>query len=138
MFMKPLCITEQDHRHLQEVIDAGREQSNGQSRYADALRSELKRAHIVDGNSVQHDVVTMNSRVRLRDLDTGDNEVYTLVYPLMADPGENRISILAPVGTAIIGCSVGDVIEWPVPAGVRRLLVEDVLYQPENAGEAIL
>jgi regulator of nucleoside diphosphate kinase len=138
MFMKPLCITEQDHGKLQEVIDAGREQPNGQNRYADALRNELRRAHIVDGNSVQDDVVTMDSRVRLRDLDTGENEVYTLVYPSMADPGENRISILAPVGTAIIGCSVGDVIEWPVPAGVRRLLVEDVLYQPEKAGDADL
>lgn len=138
MFMKPLCITEQDHRSLQEMIDASREQPNGQRRYSDALQSEITRARIVDGSSVPHDVVTMNSRVRLLDLDTGETEVYTLVYPRMADPGENRISILAPVGTAILGCSIGDVIEWPVPAGVRRLLVDDILYQPEKAGDAAL
>jgi len=52
----------------------------------------------------------------------------------MSDPGENRISVLAPVGTAIVGSRAGDVIEWPVPAGRRRLFVEDVVYQPENAG----
>ncbi|REK16559.1 MAG: nucleoside diphosphate kinase regulator [Planctomycetota bacterium] len=138
MFMKPLCITEQDHRSLQVLIDASREQPNGQRRYSDALQSEITRARIVDGSSVPRDVVTMNSRVRLRDLDTGETEVYTLVYPRMADPGENRISILAPVGTAILGCSIGDVIEWPVPAGVRRLLVDDILYQPEKAGDAAL
>lgn len=75
----------------------------------------------------------MNSKVRLRDLDTEETETYTLVYPDKADASDGRISVLAPVGTAIIGYQVGDTIDWPVPAGLRRLKVEAVLYQPERA-----
>jgi regulator of nucleoside diphosphate kinase len=76
----------------------------------------------------------MNSTVRLRDLDSGEVETYTLVYPNEADAEENRISVLAPIGTAIIGYRVGDVIKWPVPGGFVRLRVEEILYQPERAG----
>ena len=76
----------------------------------------------------------MNSVVRLRDLDSGETEEYELVYPADADVSLNRISILAPIGTAILGYRLGDVIEWPVPAGLRRFRVDEVLYQPERAG----
>jgi regulator of nucleoside diphosphate kinase len=76
----------------------------------------------------------MNSTVRLRDLDTGDMETYTLVYPAEADVDEQLISVLAPIGTAILGYRVGDVIKWPVPGGFVRLRVEKILYQPERAG----
>jgi regulator of nucleoside diphosphate kinase len=61
--------------------------------------------------------------------------IYSLVFPQEADASEGRISILAPVGTAMIGYRVGDVIEWEVPSGLRRLKVEDVLYQPEASGD---
>lgn len=135
MIMKPIYITELDRHRLQEVIAVGRTNPNGHASYLDALEREVQRSSIVDRSSVPGDVVTMNSRVRLRDIDSGDVEVYTLVYPSMADPGENRISVLAPVGTAIVGSRTGDLIDWPVPAGIRRLLVEDVLYQPEKAGD---
>jgi regulator of nucleoside diphosphate kinase len=134
MIMKPIYITEQDRSQLQELIERGRAKPNGYASYFDALEREISRSCAVDNDSVPADVVTMNSRVRLRDMDSGDLEVYTLVYPPMADPGENRISVLAPVGTAIVGSRVGDVVEWPVPAGSRRLLVEDIVYQPEKAG----
>ena len=69
-----------------------------------------------------------------RDLDLDEVEEYELVYPADADLERNRISVLAPIGTAILGYRVGDVIEWKVPAGLRRLRVEEVLYQPERAG----
>ena len=138
MIMKPLYITEQDRHRLQELIEVGRAKPNGHASYIDALDREVSRSCVVDGKSVPGDVVTMNSRVRLRDMDSGDIEIYTLVYPSMADPAENRISVLAPVGTAIVGSRAGDVIEWPVPAGRRRLFVEDVVYQPEKASAADL
>ena len=134
MMMRPIFITGQDRRRLQELIDVARAQPNGHARYIDALEREVSRSCIVESDSVASDVVTMNSRVRLRDMDSGDIEIYTLVYPAMADPAENRISVLAPIGTAIVGSRAGDVIEWPVPAGRRRLLVEEVVYQPEKAG----
>jgi len=134
MILKPLYLTEQDRQRLQNLIEVGRTRPNGHASYLDDLEREVSRSSVVDRQSLPSDVVTMNSRVRLRDMDSGENEIYTLVYPSMADHAENRISVLAPVGTAIVGSRVGDVIEWPVPAGRRRLLVEDVVYQPEKAG----
>ena len=79
------------------------------------------------------DVVTMGSTVRLTDLQTGEEETYTLVYPNDADIDENKLSVLAPIGTALLGYRAGDVVEWPVPAGVRRFRVEEVLSQPARA-----
>ena len=72
------------------------------------------------------DVVTMNSTVRVRDLETGEVDTYTLVYPHEADIEENKLSVLAPVGTALLGYRAGDVVEWPVPAGITRFRVEEV------------
>jgi regulator of nucleoside diphosphate kinase len=80
------------------------------------------------------DVVTLHSTVRIRDLDTGRSVVYTVVFPTEADTAQRRISVLAPIGTALIGYRVGDVIEWATPGGERRLRVEAALFQPE-AGE---
>ncbi len=135
MFMNPIYMTDQDHLRLTELIDDCRLSPNGHASSIDALEREVKRACTVEKTSISGDVVTMNSTVRLRDMDSGENEVYTLVYPTMADPEDDRISVLAPVGTAIVGSRVGDLIEWPVPAGIRHLLVEDILYQPERAGD---
>jgi len=104
------------------------------------LDHELERASIVRPMEVPKDVVTMNSRVRLRDLDSGDAVDFSLVYPTQPYAAgsdhiaEMTVSVLAPIGTAILGYRVGDTIEWEVPAGVRRLKVEDVLFQPEAAG----
>lgn len=88
---------------------------------------------MVEPDAIPRDVVTMNSEVRVKDLDSGDIKVYTLVFPSQART-KNSISILAPIGTAMLGYRVGDVIEWHVPKGIRRLKVLDVLYQPEAAG----
>jgi regulator of nucleoside diphosphate kinase len=99
-----------------------------------ALRPELGRARVVPDDQVPPDIVTMNSVVRLRDLDSDETEEYELVYPADADVAYNRISDLAPTSTAILGYRAGDVIEWPVPAGLRRPQVEEVLDQPERTG----
>ena len=86
------------------------------------------------------DVVTMNSRVKLRDLDSGDALDFSLVFPTfpLAAGSDHlapmTVSVLAPIGTAVLGYRVGDTIEWEVPAGVRRLKVEDLPFQPESAG----
>jgi len=85
-------------------------------------------------NKVPRNAVTMNSTVTLRDLDTGEKETYTLVYPDQADIANSRLSVLAPVGTAILGQRVGDEIKWKVPSGWRRLKVQRVISQPEREG----
>ena len=79
--------------------------------------------------------MTMNSRVRLKDLNSGDERIYTLVFPTEADVTQNKISILAPVGTAMLGYRVGDKIDWPVPSGMKTFRIEEILYQPEAAGD---
>ncbi len=96
-----------------------------------SLSSELDRACVVPATEVPADVVTMNSRVRLRDLTDGEEMTYTLVFPDQADVEKDRISVLAPIGTAMLGQRVGDVIEWQVPGGLVKLEVVEVLYQPE-------
>jgi regulator of nucleoside diphosphate kinase len=127
-------ITDADRRRLGTLIDRATDSGLADRRYLHDLEHELERAKPVDPCECPADVVTMNSTVRLRDLDSGEVETYTLVYPEEAHADENRISVLAPIGTAIIGYRVGDVIKWPVPSGFVRLRVEEILYQPEHAG----
>jgi regulator of nucleoside diphosphate kinase len=128
-----IYITEADFERLRRLIE-GRRSTNGRdNEYLEVLERELDRADIVDAEAIPRDVVTMNSEVRLKDLDSGDIKVYRLVFPSQART-ENSISVLAPIGTAMLGYRVGDTIEWRVPKGIRRLQVMDVLYQPEAAG----
>jgi regulator of nucleoside diphosphate kinase len=104
----------------------------------DALRAEIDRAEVVEPEQIPPNRVTMNSRVRFTDEESKDEHEITLVFPAHADVEENRISVLAPVGSALLGLSVGDTIEWPLPnARSRRLRVVAVTYQPEAAGDPI-
>jgi regulator of nucleoside diphosphate kinase len=129
-----ILISDADHQRLEAMIETVRYDASLRDDYLDALEGELKRARVVPQTDVPPEVITMNSVVRLRDLNSNEMEEYELVYPADSDVEHNRISVLAPIGTAILGYRLGDVIEWPVPAGLRRLRVEEVLYQPERAG----
>ncbi len=120
---------------IKEVRRIKNSRSDAEWARIEELEAELNRAIIVDTDKIPPDIVTMNSKVYLRDMDTGKDEFYQLVYPEDADIEQNKISILAPIGTAILGYKVGDVIEWKVPAGVRRLKIKKILYQPEAAKE---
>ena len=100
-----------------------------------ALKQELDRSEVVPPSSVPKGVVTMHSQVRMRDLKTRDTETYTLVYPDEADIDEGKLSVLAPLGVALLGTRAGQVVEVAAPAGLRRIKVERVLYQPEAAGD---
>jgi regulator of nucleoside diphosphate kinase len=131
---RKIVITQSDYEHLEELLSSEFTQAIGPSDYLEGLEAELDRAEVVDPARVPRNVVTMNSTVKLRDLGTNEIETYTLVFPEQADIANNKLSVLAPVGTAILGQRVGDVLRWWVPAGWRRLKVERVLYQPERAG----
>ncbi|MBZ0131655.1 MAG: nucleoside diphosphate kinase regulator [Rhodocyclaceae bacterium] len=99
------------------------------------LRAELDRAEVVEPQDVPSDVVTMNSKVRFA-LESGEEFSLTLVYPHDMDGSAERISILAPVGSALLGLSVGEHIEWPRPGGgMMKVRLVEVIYQPERAGE---
>ena len=132
---KNIVITHTDRQRLGSLLEKAAQDGWGEPRSLDDLLTELERALSVDSCDVPADVVTMNSTVQLRDLETGETFEYTLVYPPDADVNEDRISVLAPVGMAILGAKKGDVVEWPVPAGTLRVRVEEILYQPERSGE---
>jgi regulator of nucleoside diphosphate kinase len=135
MSNKPIHITQFDLHRLQQLLeDASRTNFRGREDLA-GLQAELARAEIVAPETVSHNVITMNSTVVLLDLEIGDEETYTLVFPETADIAAGRISVLAPIGTAMLGYEVGDVFEWAVPAGTRRLQIKEILYQPEAAGD---
>lgn len=128
-----IFIADDDRSRLDALVRRALDQNAQQTVYLAALAGELRRARVVPRSEVPPDVVTMHSTVRLRDLGTGDEETYTLVYPDEADIGAGKLSVLAPVGTALLGYRAGDVVEWPVPAGVTRFRVEEVLSQPRPA-----
>jgi regulator of nucleoside diphosphate kinase len=128
-----IFIADDDRARLDTLLRRAIDHDNQHTAYLTALAGELRRARVVPRSQLPPDVVTMNSTVRLRDLETGEEETYTLVYPADADIEENRLSVLAPVGTALLGYRAGDVVEWPVPAGVSRFRIEKVLFQPRRA-----
>ena len=128
-----IFVADDDRARLEALLRRAATLNLSGSQYLAALAGELRRARVVPRSRIPRDVVTMNSTVRLRDLETGEEETYTLVYPDDADIEENKLSVLAPVGTALLGYRAGDVVEWPVPAGVRRFRVEKVLFQPRSA-----
>lgn len=129
-----IVVTEQDCERLQRLIE--RHARGRSARECEALDAELERAEIVGAAEVPADVVTMNSRVRFGDVGGVAQHEATLVYPGQADAAQGRISILAPVGAALLGLAVGETIDWPMPDGAdRRLVVLDVTYQPERAGD---
>jgi regulator of nucleoside diphosphate kinase len=100
------------------------------------LESELARARVVEPKDVPPTVVTMNSIVRFTVESSSDEFELTLVYPKDVDSSGKTISILAPVGGALLGLSQGDEIEWPKPGGgVLRVKISEVTYQPERAGD---
>jgi regulator of nucleoside diphosphate kinase len=102
---------------------------------AEQLGAELDRAIVVPQTEVPPEIVTMDSRIVFRDAGTGRSRVITLCHPGEADPANGRISILAPVATALLGLGVGESIDWPMPDGkTARLQITSVLYQPEAAG----
>jgi regulator of nucleoside diphosphate kinase len=98
------------------------------------LDAELRRAAIVPAGQVPSDVITMHTKVLLA-FDDGEDETYSLVYPNEADMSENMVSVLSPIGTAILGYRAGDVVEWSVPDGTVAIHVKSIEYQPEAAGD---
>lgn len=135
MEQRKIFLTEFDKERLEELI-AVATQFGGQKRQdLDDLVRELGKAQVVSPKAVPKNVVTMNSKVVLRDVDTSEEMTYSLVFPNDADIDVGAISVLAPVGTAILGYCEGDLIQWSVPSGIRRIRIEKILYQPEAAGD---
>jgi len=129
---RTIYVTTADMARLQALL--ARQKNAGEA--LEKLAAELDRARVVAPEDIPQDIITMNSTAQLRELLTDDVMTYTLVFPDRADYEAGRISVLAPIGTAMLGKREGDEFEWEVPAGPVRLRVEKVIYQPEAAGRS--
>ncbi len=127
---RTIYITATDMTRLRALIKAHRDPRED----IKTLASELDRAQVVAPSEVPRNVITMNSEARLREVETNEEITYRLVFPEQADIDERRISVLAPIGTAMLGQREGDEFQWEVPEGLVRLRVEKIVYQPEAAG----
>jgi regulator of nucleoside diphosphate kinase len=130
-----IYITSSDRQRLSELLEVAKSLHFRDRGDLAALEVELGRATIVDAKEVPADVITMNSMAELFDLDTGEKVTFTVVFPPNANVDQGRISVLAPLGAAMLGYRVGDEFEWKVPYGIRRFKVTEVHYQPEAAGQ---
>lgn len=131
---RTIHITQFDKSRLEELIAVAGDFGGSNRADLTTLKLELARAMVVDPTHVPADVVTMNSKVILQDIDSGEELRYTLVFPKDADIDSGAISVLAPVGTAILGYREGDIVEWNVPSGTRHLKITKLVYQPEATG----
>lgn len=134
METRKIRITENDLKKLREAISEASRNEYRNSIYVRQLEAELDRAEIVDPRQMPPDVVTMNSKVVLTDLAVGEQMVLKLVYPEDSTTDDENVSVLAPIGTAMIGYRVGDSFEWDTPGGKSKLRVDQILYQPESNG----
>jgi regulator of nucleoside diphosphate kinase len=130
-----IYVTEFDLKRLSNLLTGAQSWNKKDQDYLTKLEEELERAQVVSPQAIPGDVVTMNSQARVRDLDSNAEMVFPLVFPAEADYERGRLSVLAPIGTALLGFRAGETVEWEVPGGVRRLKIEQVLYQPEAAGD---
>lgn len=131
---KDVVITEADFDRLNHLVESPRYRTT-HSALLMSLKEELSRGRVVAPDNVPKGVVTMRSRVQVRDLRLDESDTYELVYPDEADITQGRLSVLAPLGIALLGTRVGQVVRFEAPAGLRRLRIEKVLYQPEAAGD---
>jgi regulator of nucleoside diphosphate kinase len=128
-----ITLSEQDAERLERLLESLPDSAfPGKAQ----LEAELSRADILDPHQMPPNVVTMNSRVRFKVQSSAEEFTLTLVYPKDVDGSGGTISILAPVGSALLGLAEGDEIEWPKPGGgTLQVRIEEILYQPERSGD---
>jgi len=118
-----IFITETDAQRLRRLLAAATQRPGSDGLNLQRLEAELDRAQIVPETDLPPEVITMNSTVEVEDLDDGERSVFTLVFPEHADVSQGRISVLAPLGMAMLGYRVGDSIQWPGPVGTLHVRV---------------
>src|SRR3569833_4388223 len=118
MRKRPIVVTESDERILRGFPTRQTEESMRDQAHLLELRAELERAHILPADELPSDVITLQSQVRVLDLERRRRSEYTLVLPLESDVSARRISVLAPLGTAMLGFREGDEDEWMMPGGM--------------------
>lgn len=133
--MKELILNRLDYARIKKCIKDAKQFNSISNSEAEKLLNELDAAKIVEPDAIPSNVVTMNSIVKLSFLNNDKQIQFQIVYPDQANLKENKISIFSPIATALIGYKAKDEIEWLVPAGLTRIRVDEIVYQPEAAGD---
>ncbi len=134
---KTMYITVNDYKRITGLIEFASLQ-NKSPEIAGRLLKELEAAKTFEQDRISNNIVTMNSRALLREIKSGREIEITITYPQDADSKEQKVSVLSPIGIALLGCREGDITSWRVPGGIGRFKVEKVLYQPEAEGHFYL
>lgn len=133
--MSKIIISRLDYSRIKHSITEAKQVNAISVKEAEKLLQELGAATILDPEAIPANVVTMNSIVKLSFLNNDKQVQFQIVYPAHANIKENKISIFSPIATALIGYKAGDEIEWLVPAGPTRIRIDEIIYQPEAAGD---
>ncbi|HOU46805.1 MAG TPA: nucleoside diphosphate kinase regulator [Chitinophagales bacterium] len=133
--MSKLIVNRLDYARIKKSISDARQFKSINAADEEKLMHELNSANIVEPEDMPANVVTMNSIVKLSFLNNNKQIQFQIVYPENANFKENKISIFSPIATALIGYKVQDEIEWIVPAGLTKIRIDEIIYQPEAAGD---
>ena len=133
--MSKLIVNRLDYARIKKSISDARQFKSINAADEDKLMRELNSAEIVEPENMPANVVTMNSIVKLSFLNNNKQIQFQIVYPENANIKENKISIFSSIATALIGYKVQDEVEWLVPAGLTKIRVDEIIYQPEAAGD---
>lgn len=133
--MSQLIINKNDYSRIHQCITTAKQNNSIKKEEAEKLASELKNAKLVEPKEIPGDVVTMNSVVKIHFQNSKEQMEFTLVYPKDANVKERKISIFSAVACALIGYRVGDEIEWQLPSGMTKIVIDEIIYQPEAAGD---
>lgn len=129
-----ICVTDRDAAKLARIVEDLLRRSNALEHGAEALHETLDAARIMPAPEIPGDVVTMNSALVIEDVAQRTLRTLTLVYPEQADPALGRVSVLSPLGNALLGTRVGEQLRLATPAGERSVRVINMQFQPEAAG----
>lgn len=133
--MEQIIISKQDSTRIHNAIRDAKQNNTIKKDDAEKLLKELHSAKIVSSEDIPKDVVTMNSIVKIHFENNPKTIEFQLVYPHLANMKENKISIFSSVASALIGYRVGDEIDWMIPSGMTKIVVDEIIYQPEAAGD---
>lgn len=132
---KQITITELDFARLSKLTLSEKKLQAIEVRNLPFLTEEINRAAKVESKAIAPDYVTMNSKVEVLDPDTKKVMTFQLVYPEEANLKNGKISVLSPMGSALLGYKAGDTISFNVPKGIKKMEIKSILYQPESQGE---
>jgi len=132
---RALYLTDYDYERLKLLLDNMNRVPQNRRDDLSRLEDDLATCQIVAPEEMPANIITLHSTVRYLDLDSNKEREVTLVFPSNADLSAGRISIAVPLGAAILGHSEGDLVTWKTLDGTKTIRIEEVLYQPEAAGD---